>query len=53
MLDLQKLMGQMQEMSEQLQREAQQLTVKLDHSVFIIVLNSFISSISIKRIHCL
>jgi len=30
MLDLQKLMGQMQGMSEQLQREAQQLTVKLD-----------------------
>jgi len=42
MLDLQKLMGQMQGMSEQLQREAQQLTVKLDHSVFIIVLNSFV-----------
>ncbi len=32
MLDLQKLMGQMQGMSEQLQREAQQLTVKLDRA---------------------
>lgn len=32
MLDLQKLMGQMQGMSEQLQREAQQLTGKLDHA---------------------
>ena len=32
MLDLQKLMGQMQGMSEQLQKEAQQLTVKLDRA---------------------
>ncbi len=32
MLDLQKLMVQMQGMSEQLQREAQQLTVKLDRA---------------------
>lgn len=32
MLDLQKLMGQMQGMSEQLQRESQQLTVKLDRA---------------------
>ena len=32
MLDLQKLMGQMQGMSEQLHREAQQLTVKLDRA---------------------
>ncbi|MBD2176867.1 DNA double-strand break repair nuclease NurA [Pseudanabaena sp. FACHB-1998] len=32
MLDLQKLMGQMQGMSEQLQREAQQLTTKLDRA---------------------
>jgi hypothetical protein len=32
MLDLQKLMGQMQGMSEQLQREAQQLTVKLNRA---------------------
>ena len=32
MLDLQKLMGQMQGMSEQLQREARQLTVKLDRA---------------------
>ena len=32
MLDLQKLMGQMQGMSEQLQREAQQLTGKLDRA---------------------
>jgi hypothetical protein len=32
MLDLQKLMGQMQGMSEQLQREAQQLTSKLDRA---------------------
>ncbi|WP_201320292.1 DNA double-strand break repair nuclease NurA [Pseudanabaena sp. lw0831] len=32
MLDLQKLMGQMQGMSEQLQRETQQLTVKLDRA---------------------
>jgi hypothetical protein len=32
MLDLQKLMGQMQGMSEQLQREAQQLTAKLDRA---------------------
>jgi hypothetical protein len=35
MLDLQKLMGQMQGMSEQLQREAQQLTVKLDRAEII------------------
>ena len=32
MLDLQKLMGQMQGMSDQLQKEAQQLTVKLDRA---------------------
>ena len=32
MLDLQKLMGQMRGMSEQLQKEAQQLTVKLDRA---------------------
>ncbi len=32
MLDLQKLMGQMQGMSEQLQKESQQLTVKLDRA---------------------
>jgi len=32
MLDLQKLMGQMQGMSEQLQKEAQQLTGKLDRA---------------------
>ena len=32
MLDLQKLMGQMQGMSEQLQKEAQQLTTKLDRA---------------------
>lgn len=32
MLDLQKLMGQMQGMSEQLQRETQQLTTKLDRA---------------------
>jgi hypothetical protein len=32
MLDLQKLMGQMQGMSEQLQKEAQQLTAKLDRA---------------------
>ncbi len=32
MLDLQKLMGQMQGMSEQLRREAQQLAVKLDRA---------------------
>ena len=36
MLDLQKLMGQMQGMSEQLQKEAQQLTVKLDRAENII-----------------
>ena len=35
MLDLQKLMGQMQGMSEQLQKEAQQLTVKLDRAEII------------------
>ena len=32
MLDLQKLMGQMQGMSDQLQKESQQLTVKLDRA---------------------
>lgn len=32
MLDVQKLMGQMQGMSEQLQKEAKQLTVKLDRA---------------------
>ena len=37
MLDLQKLMGQMQGMSEQLQREAQQLTVKLDRAETVVL----------------
>ena len=39
MLDLQKLMGQMQGMSEQLQKESQQLIVKLDRAETIIAIN--------------